>query len=137
MEASGITSLHVIHPWEDFRNFAFDLWTHLALPRQRPCSTTSVRTCSTGQGVEWSRRSEAWASRSSQQDTCAGFYGKIRNTKIMVVSASKERADAFSVFVKQIIETFEPLSHLRPRSDQRNSNLAFDVGPALLTNRLR
>lgn len=50
--------------------------------------------------------------------------------KIMVVSASKERADAFSVFVKQIIETFPPLAHLRPRNGQRDSNLAFDVGPA-------
>ena len=50
--------------------------------------------------------------------------------KIMVVSASKERADAFSVFVKRLIETLPELQHLRPRPDQRNSNLAFDVGPA-------
>ncbi|WP_407352106.1 phage terminase large subunit [Luteimonas sp. R10] len=50
--------------------------------------------------------------------------------KVMVVSASKERADAFSVFVKRLIETIPELSHLKPRAGQRDSNLAFDVGPA-------
>jgi hypothetical protein len=51
--------------------------------------------------------------------------------KILVVSASKDRADAFSIFVKRLIETVPELAHLKPRGDQRNSNLAFDVGPAL------
>jgi hypothetical protein len=50
--------------------------------------------------------------------------------KILVVSASKDRADAFSIFVKRLIETIPELAHLKPRGDQRNSNLAFDVGPA-------
>lgn len=50
--------------------------------------------------------------------------------KIMVVSASKDRADAFSIFVKRLIETIPELHHLRPRAGQRDSNLAFDVGPA-------
>jgi len=50
--------------------------------------------------------------------------------KIMVVSASKERADGFSIFVKRLIETMPELHHLRPRPEQRTSNLAFDVGPA-------
>lgn len=51
--------------------------------------------------------------------------------KILVVSASKDRADAFSIFVKRLIETVPELAHLKPRGDQRNSNLAFDVGPAM------
>lgn len=137
MEASGITSLHVIHPWEDFRNFAFDLWTHLALPSPTP---VQYDICSYLQHGPRRRMVQAFRGVGKSFLT-AGYVcwllWKDPQHKIMVVSASKERADAFSVFVKQIIETFEPLSHLRPRSDQRNSNLAFDVGPALLTNRLR
>lgn len=52
--------------------------------------------------------------------------------KIMIVSASKERADAFSIFVKRLIADMPELQHLRPnkREGQRDSNLIFDVGPA-------
>lgn len=50
--------------------------------------------------------------------------------KIMVVSASKDRADAFSIFVKRLIEDMPGLEHLKPRPEQRSSNVSFDVGPA-------
>lgn len=51
--------------------------------------------------------------------------------KVLVVSASKERADAFSVFTKRLIDEMPILAHLRPRDGQRDSNIAFDVGPSL------
>lgn len=50
--------------------------------------------------------------------------------KILVVSASKERADAFSTFVKRLINEIPILQHLKPNADQRDSVIAFDVGPA-------
>lgn len=50
--------------------------------------------------------------------------------KIMVVSASKERADAFSIFCKRLISDMPLLKFLEPREDQRSSNIAFDVAPA-------
>ncbi|WP_444957610.1 phage terminase large subunit [Microbulbifer sp. ZKSA002] len=50
--------------------------------------------------------------------------------KIMVVSASKERADAFSQFTKRLIGEVPWLQHLRAKSNQRDSLIAFDVGPA-------
>lgn len=50
--------------------------------------------------------------------------------KILVVSASKERADAFSTFVKRLINEIPMLQHLKPQTDQRDSVIAFDVGPA-------
>lgn len=50
--------------------------------------------------------------------------------KIMVVSASKDRADAFSGFTKKLIAEIPFLNHLRPKNDQRDSLVAFDVGPA-------
>lgn len=50
--------------------------------------------------------------------------------KILVVSASKERADAFSTFVKRLINEIPMLQHLAPQDGQRDSVIAFDVGPA-------
>jgi hypothetical protein len=51
--------------------------------------------------------------------------------KILVVSASKERADAFSTFVKRLIQEVPILQHLKPREGQRDSVIAFDVAPSL------
>ena len=51
--------------------------------------------------------------------------------KILVISASKERADNFSIFCQKLILDIEWLGHLGPKdSDQRWSRISFDVGPA-------
>lgn len=51
--------------------------------------------------------------------------------KIMVISASKERADNFSIFCQKLILDISWLSHLGPKNDdQRWSRISFDVGPA-------
>jgi hypothetical protein len=49
--------------------------------------------------------------------------------KILVVSASKDRSDAFSIFTKRLIADLEALKHLTPdpRNGDRDSNVAFDV----------
>lgn len=60
----------------------------------------------------------------------AWFLWNNPQLKILVVSASKERADAFSGFVKKLIAEVPFLAHLKPRSDQRDSLVSFDVGPA-------
>jgi hypothetical protein len=54
------------------------------------------------------------------------------NERILVVSASKDRADAFAVFLKRLIETTEFLVHLKPDTSkgQRDAVVAFDVGPS-------
>lgn len=49
---------------------------------------------------------------------------------IMVVSASKERADQFSTFCQALIADMSILSHLVPSATQRTSKIAFDVAPA-------
>jgi hypothetical protein len=49
---------------------------------------------------------------------------------ILVVSASKAHADNFSIFCKRLLDEVPELAFLRPSGDQRNSNIAFDVGPA-------
>lgn len=50
--------------------------------------------------------------------------------KIMVVSASKQRADDFSTFTLRLIHDIPVLQFLRPRDGQRSSKVSFDVGPA-------
>ena len=49
---------------------------------------------------------------------------------ILVVSASKTRADDFSTFCQQLIRGMSCLQHLKPREEQRDSKIAFDVGPS-------
>ena len=54
---------------------------------------------------------------------------------IQVVSGSKIRADDFTTFTLRLIhEMGELTEHLLPRDDQRNSKIAFDVGPAPLSH---
>lgn len=50
--------------------------------------------------------------------------------KILVVSASKDRADAFTTFTLRLIKETPLLQYLIPRHDQRESMVCFDVGPA-------
>jgi hypothetical protein len=49
--------------------------------------------------------------------------------KFLVVSASKTRADDFSTFTLRLIKEVPLLQHLIPKNDQRESKIAFDVGP--------
>jgi len=49
---------------------------------------------------------------------------------ILVVSASKNRADDFSTFTLKIIHDIPILQGLIPNENQRFSKIAFDVGPA-------
>jgi len=49
---------------------------------------------------------------------------------ILVVSASKTRADDFSTFTLRLIHEMPLLAHLRPRDGQRMSKISFDVAPA-------
>lgn len=51
--------------------------------------------------------------------------------KIMIVSASKDRADANAVFIKKIIQSIQFLSVLLPNQTQRDTQNLFDVGPAV------
>jgi len=51
-----------------------------------------------------------------------------RDKKILVVSASKQRADDFSIFCQRVILDTPWLSHLAPKDDdQRWSRVSFDV----------
>lgn len=51
--------------------------------------------------------------------------------KVLIVSASKDRADSNAVFIHKLIETIEFLKELQPDKSQRNTQNAFDVKGAI------
>jgi len=52
------------------------------------------------------------------------------NVKVLVVSANEKYATEIATFIHLLINTIPFLQHLKPRHGQRDSVLAFDVGPA-------
>lgn len=114
----------------DFRLFVFIVWKHLGLPEPTPiqydicnylqhCPKRSVIEAFRGVGKSWLTSAfVCWLLLRNPQ------------LKILVVSASKERADAFSSFVKRLINELPILQHLKPQEGQRDSMVAFDVGLA-------
>ena len=118
------------HPFEDFRNFVYHIWQQLGLP-----APTAVQYDIAAYLQYGPRRRVIEAFRGIGKSWITAAYvcwllWKDAQHKVLVVSASKDRADAFSIFTKRLIETIPELAHLKPKGDQRNSNLAFDVGPA-------
>ena len=115
---------------KDFRKFVFVLWKHLNLPDPTPVQYDIAKYLQAGP-----KRSMISAFRGVGKSWLTSAYVvwlllNNPDTKIMVVSASKDRADAFSVFVKRIIHELDICQHLKPGPDQRSSNISFDVGPA-------
>jgi hypothetical protein len=47
--------------------------------------------------------------------------------KVMIVSASKERADAMSIFIQRLIIEIPWLQHLKPKEEGRWTRVSFDV----------
>lgn len=121
-----------MHPARaDFRKFMFMVWKHLNLPRPTDIQYDIGHYLQHGP-----RRAiiEAFRGVGKSWITSAFVVWLLWNdpqTKILVVSASKDRADQFSTFVKRIISEMPVVMHLKPQGDQRDSMISFDVGPAL------
>ena len=115
---------------KDFRNFLFVVWKHLNLPDPTPVQydiadflQNSPRRCVI----------EAFRGVGKSYVTSAYVVWRLYidpQTKVLVVSASKTRADDFSTFTQRLIHEIPILSHLVPKEGQRNSKIAFDVAPA-------
>lgn len=114
----------------DFRNFLFVTWKHLGLPDPTPVQydialwlqhgpKRSITEAFRGVGKSWI--TSAFVCWLLLRDP---------DTKVLVVSASKVRADDFSTFTRRLIHEVELLAHLKPSEGQRDANVAFDVGPA-------
>jgi hypothetical protein len=115
----------------DFRKFLWLVWQHISLPDPTPLQYDIARYMQNGPSKICI---EAFRGVGKSFIAAAFVLWCLRNDpqlKILVVSASKTRADAFSTFCMRLIMEMECLSHLRPKDDQRNSRIEFDVGPAL------
>lgn len=115
---------------KDFRVFIFLVWRSLNLPKPTRMQNDIALYLQHGP-----KRSIIEAFRGVGKSWLTAAFVVwllLRNPqlKIMVVSASKDRADAFSTFVKRIINELPICEHLRTKAGQRDSMISFDVGPA-------
>lgn len=115
----------------DFVAFLFVLWKALNLPVPTKCQIDIARTVADESHKKFIIQAFRGVGKSFL--LCAYVVWLLwRNPqlKILIVSASKERADANSIFIKNIIDLLPFLSELKPRPGQRDSVISFDVGPA-------
>lgn len=116
---------------DDFKLFLFIVWNHLRLPTPTPVQFqiadylqeqgTKRKIIEGFRGVGKSWITSAFVCWQLWRDP---------QVKILVVSASKQRADDFSTFTQRLISEMPLLQHLMPTNDQRQSKVAFDVAPA-------
>lgn len=112
----------------DFRVFLWLVWKFLNLPDPTPVQLDIAYYLQHGKAKR--RIIQAFRGVGKSWITSAYVVWRLfcnPDYKVMVVSASKERADAFSSFTKKLINEVPVLQHLKPRADQRDSMIAFDV----------
>ena len=115
---------------KDFRNFLFLVWKELNLPEPTPIQYEIAEYMQSGDKraiIEGFRGvGKSWI--------CSAFVVHQllldQSKNILVVSASKTRADDFSTFTLRLIHEMPLLAHLKPTDKQRFSKISFDVGPA-------
>jgi hypothetical protein len=115
---------------KDFRNFVCLAWDHLGLPEPTPVQLDIAKYLQKGP-----RRRVIQAFRGVGKSWLTSAYVVWRllhdpSLNVLVVSASKQRADDFSTFTLRLIHEIPFCQHLKPKDNQRNSKIAFDVGPA-------
>ena len=112
----------------DFKLFLQAMWTQLDLP-----SPTRAQYAIADYLQHGPKRLQIQAFRGIGKSWITGafvLWTLFNNPekKIMIISASKERADNMSIFLQKLIIETPWLSHLRPKSDDaRWSRISFDV----------
>ena len=115
---------------ENFKNFLYLAWKHLNLPQPTPVQYDIADYL---QSPEKRLVIEAFRGVGKSWITSAFVCHQLLmnpQRNILVVSASKTRADDFSTFTQRLIAEMPILSHLIPRNEQRQSKVSFDVAPA-------
>lgn len=115
---------------KDFRNFLYIVWNELNLPEPTPIQYEIAEYMQRGDKraiIEGFRGvGKSWI--------CSAFvvHQLLLDPRknILVVSASKTRADDFSTFTLRLIHELPVLAHLKPTDKQRFSKISFDVGLA-------
>mgnify|MGYP001353577671 CR=1 FL=1 len=104
----------------DFRNFLYLVWKHLRLPEPTPIQYDLAHFLATG-----SSRTIISAYRGCGKSWITSAYVLWRlllnpQINVLVISASKNRADDFSTFTLRLIEEMPVLKHLIPSDKQNN-----------------
>lgn len=117
---------------EDFRVFVYIVWRSIGLPAPTPIQYDMADTLQKPPSDRYIIQGFRGVAKSFL--TCAfvvWMLWKDPQLKCMIVSASKDRADANAVFIKRIIQTLDFLSPLLPGAGQRDTQNLFDVGGAV------
>lgn len=117
---------------DDFRVFVWFVWRVINLPNPTDIQNDMARTLQFPPDLRFIIQGFRGVAKSFI--TCAFVVWKLwkdPQLKILIVSASKERADANSSFVKKIISEIAFLGHLKARKGQIDTVIKFDVGPKL------
>jgi len=113
---------------DDFKLFLQALWDQLDLP-----SPTRAQYAIADYLQNGPKRLQIQAFRGVGKSWITGAFVlwtlfKDPERKIMIISASKERADNMSIFLQKLIIETPWLNHLQPKSDEsRWSRISFDV----------
>ena len=113
---------------DDFKLFLQALWTQLDLPNPTRAQYAIADYLQHGP-----KRLQIQAFRGVGKSWITGafvLWTLFNNAekKIMIISASKERADNMSIFLQKLIIETPWLSHMRPKSDDsRWSRVSFDI----------
>jgi len=119
---------------KNFKNFLYLCWKHLNLPEPTPIQYDIADYL---QSSDKRLVIEAFRGVGKSWITSAFVCHQLLlnpQRNILVVSASKSRADDFSTFTQRLIGEMPLLSHLIPRDNQRHSKISFDVAPALASH---
>ena len=119
---------------ENFKNFLYLAWKHLNLPDPTPIQYDIADYL---QSKEKRIVIQAFRGVGKSWITSAYVCHQLLlnpQRNILVVSASKTRADDFSTFTQRLISEMPLLEHLKPRDNQRHSKISFDVAPALASH---
>ena len=119
---------------KNFKNFLYLCWKFLKLPEPTPIQYDIADYIQTKE-----RRLVVEAFRGVGKSWITSAYvchQLLLNPQknILVVSASKSRADDFSTFTQRLVNEMPILQHLIPRDDQRHSKISFDVAPAIASH---
>ena len=123
MSANVLTALQ-----DDFKLFLQALWDQLDLPEPTRAQYAIADYLQNGP-----KRLQIQAFRGVGKSWITGAFVlwtlfKDPEKKIMIISASKERADNMSIFLQKLIIETPWLKHLQPKSDDsRWSRISFDV----------
>lgn len=126
------TQEQIDRAYEDFRVMVYIIWRSISLPKPTEIQIDIANVLANPPADRIIIEGFRGVAKSFLTCAlCVWILWRDPQKKVMIVSASKERADANAIFIKRIIHTLPFLSHLKANEGQRDTQNLFDVGPAV------